>query len=99
MTADGSIAACVGLTLIITQSAVFEPVRCSIASVLSHSRHAYLRGLANGPSCAMCVGFWVGLVMHDSVGLPPIMAGAFVSLVSFATAKVFALVDVFLDLA
>jgi len=99
MTADGSIAAGVGLTLIITQSPVFEPVRCSITSALRHSRHAYLRGLANGPSCAMCVGFWVGLAMHDSVGLPPVMAGGLVSLAAFATAKAFSLVDAFLDLA
>jgi hypothetical protein len=47
----------------------------------------------------MCVGFWVGLVMHGSIGLPPVMAGGLVSLTALASAKAFALVDVFLDLA
>ena len=99
MTTDGSIAAGVGLTLIITQSPVFEPVRCSIKSTLSHSRYAYLQGLANGPSCAMCVGFWVGLVLHGSIGLPPVMAGGLVSLTALAVAKCFELVQIVLDLA
>jgi hypothetical protein len=47
----------------------------------------------------MCVGFWVGLVLHGSIGLPPVMAGGLVSLTALAVAKCFELVQIVLDLA
>ena len=47
--------ACIGLTLIITQSQIFEPVRR-----LLESKSEKLGELIN---CSMCTGFWVGLMI------------------------------------
>lgn len=47
--------ACIGLTLIITQSKIFAPIRNFI-----ESKNEKLGELIN---CSMCTGFWVGLLM------------------------------------
>ena len=47
--------ACIGLTLIITQSQIFKPIRDFV-----ESKNEKLGELIN---CSMCTGFWVGILM------------------------------------
>ena len=47
--------ACIGLTLIITQSKIIAPIRNFV-----EARSEKLGELIN---CSMCTGFWVGLLM------------------------------------
>ena len=48
---------CVGLTMIITQSYIFKPIR----EYFKEAKHLYK--LLN---CTMCMGFWVGVLMFQS---------------------------------
>jgi len=51
----------IGITVIVTQSKIFEPIRKLVDSI-----HSFLGGMI---SCAMCAGFWVGLFGYNIYGL------------------------------
>ena len=66
----------VGITMIITVSSLFLPIRSFI-----DSKSSYLGELIN---CPMCTGFWVGLIVSFlSYDMPPFYGGAIASFFSW----------------
>ena len=71
---------CTGLTVVIVFSSILEPVRNFITS-----KSTYLGGLIN---CAMCAGFWVGLLASFFSDINPLWGASISSLFSWGISNI-----------
>jgi len=70
-----NIVSCIGITIIVTQSSIFEDARNAFSSIGD-----FFDELIH---CPMCFGFWVGLILGFVYGKDVVMTGPISSILSW----------------